>query len=146
MHRYSYTLKKFPRDANELAILSDNTKAISEMRFNLTLNLARCYRKLEQYETSIDLCSKAINIKENSYEAFYSRARAKRDLKEYKSALDDLYIAYKLCSTNSDIKKLINKISEEMNSESSASSLKRRVKNHKYSTISKNQLIESPPL
>ena len=47
LHRYSYTLKKFPKDPSELAILPDNVKAIIEMKFNLLLNLARCHRKLQ---------------------------------------------------------------------------------------------------
>jgi len=47
MHRYSYTLKKFPKDPSELAILPENVKAIVEMKFNLMLNLARCHRKLQ---------------------------------------------------------------------------------------------------
>lgn len=82
LHRYSYTLKKFPRDPSELAVLPENVKAIVEMKFNLLLNLARCHRKLNEYQASIELCSKAIEIRQDSYEAFYSRARAKRDLKQ----------------------------------------------------------------
>ena len=35
--------------------------------------------------------------------------------REYHSALDDLEIASKLCPTNSDLKKLKNKINEEIN-------------------------------
>jgi ankyrin repeat protein len=49
LHRYSYTLKKFPKDPSELAILPDNVKAIIEMKFNLLLNLARCHRKLQVF-------------------------------------------------------------------------------------------------
>ncbi len=143
MNCYSHTLKKIPTDAKVIASMPDDLKVINEMRFNLTLNLARCHRKLEKFETSIELCSKAIAIKENSYEAFYSRARAKRDLKHYKSALDDLYIAYKLCSTNSDIKKLIGKINEELNYESSFSGLQRSEKN---SLESSNNFTQSPPV
>lgn len=81
LHRYSYTLKKFPKNPSELAILPENVKAIVEMKFNLLLNLARCHRKLQDFESSVELCSKAIELKSDSYEAFYSRARAKRDLK-----------------------------------------------------------------
>jgi tetratricopeptide (TPR) repeat protein len=81
LHRYSYTLKKFPRDAGELAVLPENVGAIVEMKFNLLLNLARCHRKLAEYQASVELCSRAIEIRQDSYEAFYSRARAKRDLK-----------------------------------------------------------------
>jgi hypothetical protein len=62
-------------------VTPDNVKAVIEMKFNLLLNLARCHRKLEDNESSIDLCTKAIELKNDSYEAFYSRARAKRDLK-----------------------------------------------------------------
>ena len=49
LHRYSYTLKKFPKDPNELAVTPDNIKAVIEMKFNLLLNLARCHRKLEVF-------------------------------------------------------------------------------------------------
>jgi tetratricopeptide (TPR) repeat protein len=108
--RYAYTLKKFPVDTKNLTI---EQEAIKEMKFNLLLNSARCNRKLEEYQTSIDFCTAAIELKNDSHEAFYSRARAKRDLKEFESALDDLEVAAQLCPTNSDIKKLKKKIKEE---------------------------------
>ena len=62
-------------------MLPENVMAIIEMKFNLLLNLARCHRKLQDFESSIELCTKAIDLKSDSYEAYYSRARAKRDLK-----------------------------------------------------------------
>jgi len=64
-------------------------------------------------------------------------------LRSYESALDDLNIASKLCTTNNDIKKLINKIHEEINGKSNNSTLKRKDKENKQS---KNYLIESSPL
>ena len=59
----------------------------------------------------------------------------------YESALEDLSVASKLCTTNNDIKKLINKIHEEINGKSNNSTLKRKDKQQ-----SKNYLIESSPL
>ena len=81
-----------------------------DLKFNLFLNLARCQRKLNEFENSIELCSKALEMKSNSFEAYYTRARAKRDSMQYETALNDLYEAEKLNGTNSDIKKLIVKI------------------------------------
>ncbi|RMZ96173.1 TANC2 isoform X5 [Brachionus plicatilis] len=126
LHRYSYTLKKFPKDPTELAVNADNVKAILEMKFNILLNLSRCYRKLQNKtyikmimcELHFALIYLKINRKiykrlnrsllkwNDSYEAFYSRARAKRDLRMFESALEDLMIADKLCyGENPDIKK-----------------------------------------
>ncbi|CAF0926663.1 unnamed protein product [Brachionus calyciflorus] len=153
LHRYSYTLKKFPKDPNELAVMPENVKAIIEMKFNLLLNLSRCYRKLHNYECSIDLCSKAIELKNDSYEAFYSRARAKRDLKIYESALDDLFIAERLCiGDSSDIKKLIIKIRDEMKYNSTLKKdstiyySQSRVQHQQHDQLLDPNMIESPPL
>ena len=85
-----------------------------DLKFNLFLNLARCQRKLNEFENSIELCSKALEMKSNSFEAYYTRARAKRDSMQYETALNDLYEAEKLNGTNSDIKKLIVKIKEDL--------------------------------
>ncbi|RMZ96171.1 TANC2-like isoform X2 [Brachionus plicatilis] len=179
LHRYSYTLKKFPKDPTELAVNADNVKAILEMKFNLLLNLSRCYRKLQililllkklfkkililiiiffdsfmlaflvNFECSIDLCTKAIELKNDSYEAFYSRARAKRDLRMYESALEDLTVADKLCyGENPDIKKLIGKIKDEHNLKD-ASKLYYKQRNDQYlhcAEIFDSSMIESPPL
>ncbi len=81
LYRYTYALKKLPNDEkmnNES--INENLKVMfQDIKFNLYLNLSRCQRKLNEFENSIDLCTKALEIKYNSFEAFYTRARAKRD-------------------------------------------------------------------
>ena len=53
--------------------------SFQDLKYNLYLNLARCHRKLNEFENSIELCNKALDLKPKSFEAFYTRARAKRD-------------------------------------------------------------------
>ena len=108
--------------------------SFQELKFNLYLNLARSQRKLNDYESSIELCAKALDIKPNSFEAYYTRARAKRDGTSYESALDDLYEAEKLNPMNQDIKKLISKIKEDQHKIHSGGSTKStKPRHHKFS-------------
>jgi hypothetical protein len=67
-------------------------------------------------------------------------------LRQYESALDDLAIASKLCSTNADIKKLINKITDEMNGKcSNHSTLKANKEKEKEKEKSKKNKEEGTP-
>jgi hypothetical protein len=69
--------------------------------------------------------------------------------------LEDLFIASKLCPENSDVKKLISKINDEINLKSSSSTLKKKDK-HSANVVKKHQqqpqqqhqtyIIESAPL
>lgn len=94
LHRYTYALKKFPNQntlnlptqmqQQKFHFQTDSfylnvEQTLIEFKFNLYLNLSRCQRKLNNYENSIEFCNKALSIKSNSYEAYYARARAKRD-------------------------------------------------------------------
>ena len=82
MYRYTYALKKLPYDEkikNNNTISDSLRMSFQDLKYNLYLNLARCHRKLNEFENSIELCNKALDLKPKSFEAFYTRARAKRD-------------------------------------------------------------------
>lgn len=60
-----------------------------------------------------EFASKALELKPKSYEAFYARARAKRNSRQFLAALADLQEAVKLCPTNQEIKRLLARVEEE---------------------------------
>lgn len=60
-----------------------------------------------------EFASKALELKPKSYEAFYARARAKRNSRQFAAALADLQEAVKLCPTNQEIKRLLARVEEE---------------------------------
>ncbi|XP_053388257.1 protein TANC2-like isoform X2 [Mercenaria mercenaria] len=106
--RYQYALKKFPQED-----FGDDYKTFKEVKLNLMLNLSRCKRKMNDCEGAIELATKALELKPKCFEAYYARARAKRDHRMYASAMDDLNEALKLAPTNRELQRLLVRVRDE---------------------------------
>ncbi|XP_033612186.1 protein TANC1 isoform X7 [Fukomys damarensis] len=106
--RYQYALRKFPREG-----LGEDMRPFNELRVSLYLSLSRCRRKTNDFGMAEEFASKALELKPKSYEAFYARARAKRNSRQFVAALADLQEAVKLCPTNQEIKRLLARVEEE---------------------------------
>ncbi|XP_048339546.1 protein TANC1 isoform X1 [Sphaerodactylus townsendi] len=106
--RYQYALRKFPRES-----FGEEIKAFNELRVSLYLNLSRCRRKTNDFGMADEFASKALDLKPTSYEAYYARARAKRNSRQFHAALSDLREAIKLCPGNQEIKRLLARVDEE---------------------------------
>ncbi|XP_061464687.1 protein TANC1 isoform X2 [Rhineura floridana] len=106
--RYQYALRKFPRES-----FGEEMKAFSELRVSLYLNLSRCRRKTNDFGMAEEFATKALDLKPTSYEAYYARARAKRNSRQFHAALGDLREAIKLCPGNQEIKRLLTRVEEE---------------------------------
>ncbi|XP_074653753.1 protein TANC2-like [Tubulanus polymorphus] len=108
-HRYHYALKKFPSDTAGV----DDSRTFRDLKINLFLNLSRCKRKMGEAPTAIELASKALDMKPQSFEGFYARARAKRDNGMYDAALEDLMEAMKIQPSNRELRRLLVRVKEE---------------------------------
>ncbi|XP_019312753.2 protein TANC1 isoform X9 [Panthera pardus] len=106
--RYQYALRKFPREG-----FGEDMRPFNELRVSLYLNLSRCRRKTNDFGMAEEFASKALELKPKSYEAFYARARAKRNSRQFAAALADLREAVKLCPTNQEIRRLVARVEEE---------------------------------
>ncbi|KAM5152648.1 protein TANC1 isoform 2-T2 [Mantella aurantiaca] len=106
--RYQYALRKFPREG-----FGEEMKAFNELRVSLYLNLSRCRRKTNDFGMAEELATKALELKPKCYEAYYARARAKRNSRQFIAALADLNEALKLCPNNLEIKRLLARVEEE---------------------------------
>ncbi|XP_035997991.1 protein TANC2 isoform X3 [Fundulus heteroclitus] len=106
--RYQYALKKFPREG-----FSEDLKTFRELKVSLFLNLSRCRRKMNDFGMAEEFATKALELKPKSYEAYYSRARAKRSSRQFPEALEDLNEAIKLCPNNREIQRLLQRVEEE---------------------------------
>uniref|UniRef100_A0A8C5PNU2 Tetratricopeptide repeat, ankyrin repeat and coiled-coil containing 1 n=1 Tax=Leptobrachium leishanense TaxID=445787 RepID=A0A8C5PNU2_9ANUR len=106
--RYQYALRKFPREG-----FGEEMKAFNELRVSLYLNLSRCRRKTNDFGMAEELASKALELKPKCYEAYYARARAKRNSRQFVAALADLHEALKLCPNNQEILRLLSRVEEE---------------------------------
>ncbi|XP_058520499.1 protein TANC1 isoform X3 [Ochotona princeps] len=106
--RYQYALRKFPREG-----FGEDMRPFNELRVSLYLNLSRCRRKTNDFGMAEEFASKALEMKPKSYEAFYARARAKRNSRQFAAALADLQEAVKLCPGNQEIKRLLARVEEE---------------------------------
>ncbi|NXP02483.1 TANC1 protein, partial [Thinocorus orbignyianus] len=106
--RYQYALRKFPREG-----FGEEMKAFNELRVSLYLNLSRCRRKTNDFGMAEEFATKALDLKPKSYEAYYARARAKRNSRKLLAALADLREATQLCPGNQEIKRLLARVEEE---------------------------------
>ncbi|XP_010143258.1 PREDICTED: protein TANC1, partial [Buceros rhinoceros silvestris] len=106
--RYQYALRKFPREG-----FGEEMKAFNELRVSLYLNLSRCRRKTNDFGMAEEFATKALDLKPRSYEAYYARARAKRNSRKLLAALADLREATQLCPSNPEIKRLLARVEEE---------------------------------
>ncbi|KAM4627060.1 protein TANC1 [Discoglossus pictus] len=106
--RYQYALRKFPREG-----FGEEMKAFNELRVSLYLNMSRCRRKTNDFGMAEEFASKALELKPKCYEAYYARARAKRNSRQFVAALADLHEALKLCPNNQEIKRLLSRVEEE---------------------------------
>ncbi|KAJ8284474.1 hypothetical protein COCON_G00033240 [Conger conger] len=110
--RYQYALKKFPREG-----FSEDLKTFRELKVSLLLNLSRCRRKMNDFGMAEEFATKALELKPNSYEAYYARARAKRSSRQFAEALEDLNEAMKQCPNNREIQRLLQRVEEECRQE-----------------------------
>ncbi|GFR94297.1 protein TANC2, partial [Elysia marginata] len=106
--RYQYALKKFPRESS-----ADEAMTFKELRLNFLLNLSRCKRKMNDLQSAIDLSTKALEMRPSCFEAFYARARAKRDNRQYAAAQQDLMEALHLAPKNRELQRLLTRVKEE---------------------------------
>ena len=62
----------------------------------------------------MDLATKALEMKPGCFEAYYARARAKRDSGTYAEALLDLVEALRLAPRNRELQRLLSRVQEEV--------------------------------
>ncbi|CAM9631042.1 unnamed protein product [Lampetra planeri] len=106
--RYQYALKKLPREA-----LSEDQQNFTDLKVTVYLNLSRCRRKMNDFGIAEEFATKALELKPDSFEAFYARARAKRSSRQFSEALLDLREAVRLCPGNREIQRLLMRVEEE---------------------------------
>ena len=85
----------------------------------ICLNLAAVRIKLKNYKKAIDLCNEVIKEDKNNAKAYYRKAQAQKELKDYDSALESITKAETLSqdkgiiSLRIEIKKLLHKENEK---------------------------------
>ncbi|XP_065582552.1 protein TANC2-like isoform X2 [Artemia franciscana] len=113
-HRYHYALKKLPAITDFSSSDKQHSEAFVQLRFHLLLNLARCKRKSEESSEAVDLTTEAIALKPSAFEAYYLRARARRDIGQISNAISDLAEATRLAPQVKEVKKLLISAREEL--------------------------------
>jgi len=111
--RFQYALKKFPPVEEYGGI--DYQSTYQQLQVHLTLNLARCKRKLGELNESIKIATQVLLLRPDSYEALYVRAKARRDLGHLEEAMADLSEAVKVAPAGRDVmvRKVLLKAKEE---------------------------------
>ncbi|CAH1176220.1 unnamed protein product [Phaedon cochleariae] len=118
-HRYQYALKKFPTEDQ-----AEHNKTFNQLKINFLLNYSRCKRKLNEPEDAVELANQVIEMKPDSYEAFYARSKAKIDMRMYESALSDVKESQRRAPSQGSEMKVLNCLLEEIaNKMSSARSI-----------------------
>ncbi|XP_072382965.1 protein TANC2 isoform X2 [Diabrotica undecimpunctata] len=133
-HRYQYALKKFPTEDQD-----EHNKTFKQLKINFLLNFSRCKRKLGESQEAIELANLVIELKPESYEAYYARAKAKLDQNKYESALHDVKEAQKRAPPQGSEIKILNYLLEDITTRMSSS---RSLSNRRNVAISVDTLHE----
>ena len=72
--------------------------------------LSQLFLSYHWQDVFIVISGKALEICPNSFEAYYARARAKRDNRQYSSALSDLRQALTLAPQNRELRRLLLRV------------------------------------
>ncbi|KAL1461449.1 hypothetical protein WDU94_013348 [Cyamophila willieti] len=107
-HRYNYALNKFPP-------VEDLDSTFHQLRLNFLLNHSRCKRKMDEPQEAVELATKVLKLKPDSYEAYYARAKAYLDLKMIPEAQSDLQEALSLLPpANHEVRRVLLRLREEI--------------------------------
>ncbi|KAI5748263.1 hypothetical protein M8J77_023609 [Diaphorina citri] len=107
-HRYHYALNKFPP-------VEDLDPTFRQLRLNFLLNHSRCKRKMDEPQEAVELATKVLKLKPDSYEAYYARAKAYLDLKMIEAAQCDLQEALSLLPpSNHEVRRVLLRLREEI--------------------------------
>ncbi|KAG5879492.1 hypothetical protein JTB14_026360 [Gonioctena quinquepunctata] len=133
-HRYQYALKKFPADDQ-----AEHNKTFQHLKINFLLNFSRCKRKLNEPQEAVELANQVLEMKPESYEAYFAKAKAKLDMNMFESALHDVKEAQRRIPPqgNSD-SKVLNYLQEEITMKMSS----RNLSNQRDFSISSDILHE----
>ncbi|CAH1182734.1 unnamed protein product [Phyllotreta striolata] len=132
-HRYQYALKKFPTEDQ-----GEHNKPFRQLKINFLLNFSRCKRKLGELHEAIELVNLVIELKPESYEAYYARAKAKLDLNKFESALYDVKEALNRAPKCGNERKILGYLLEDITTRMSGKNLS----NRKYMAVSVDTLHE----
>lgn len=95
---------------------------------------------LQDANEAVELANEALEMKPESYEAYYARAKAKLDLKLYESSLQDVKEAVKLAPThNAEVRKVLIYLQEDIVNKMSSTG---RISNHRDLAVSVDTLHE----
>ena len=92
-----------------------------QLNIHLLLNLSRCRRKSGQFEEALDLANKVLHIQPANFEAYYAKAKAHKAAGRLHAALQDLTEALRIAPQHREVHKVILKIKDEINSQTSSS-------------------------
>merc|ERR1719233_2311066 len=110
-HRYSYAIKRLPRDK------SGWEETFTQLEIPLFLNLSRCERRQGHHSNAANLASQVVSSHPLCFEAFIARAKALKAMGMMKEALVDYSAALEIVPNNRDIERSLRKLKEEMGSE-----------------------------
>ena len=120
-HRYQYALRKLPTVVTNTAIKGVTKMTFDQLNIHLLLNLSRCRRKSGQFEEALDLANKVLHIQPANFEAYYAKAKAHKAAGRLHAALQDLTEALRIAPQHREVHKVILKIKDEINSQTSSS-------------------------
>ncbi|XP_050543251.1 protein TANC2 isoform X2 [Daktulosphaira vitifoliae] len=107
-YRYTYALNKFPTE-------NEQDPTFKQLQINFYLNTSRCKRKLNEVTEAVEFAEKVIKLRPTSYEAYYARAKALKDLRRFEDALADIKEAVRLVPPgSSDIRHVLFRLKDDI--------------------------------
>ena len=120
-HRYQYALRKLPTVVSNTTIKGVTKLTFDQLNIHLLLNLSRCKRKVGHPEEALDLANKVLHLQPSNFEAYYAKAKAHKAAGRLHAALGDLTEALRIAPQHREVHRVILKIKEDINSQTSSS-------------------------
>lgn len=90
----------------------DDEVEVKQVKLSLYLNLAQCYIKLENWDSTLRNCDEALTIDSNNPKALFRRSVVWEAKKEYEKALDDLRRAGEINPQDAMIVKAVDRVTK----------------------------------
>ena len=126
--RYQYAVKRVPQ------VTGHHKPVFDQLRVHLLLNLARCRRKMFDFQDAIRLASQVLEIQPGSYQGLHARAKAHHANGDLHLAVSDLTAAVRMAPDNRELHRILIGLKQEMVAKASLQSDNKSDKSHDSSS------------
>mmetsp|Transcript_113555 Transcript_113555/g.222668 ORF Transcript_113555/g.222668 Transcript_113555/m.222668 type:complete len:229 (-) Transcript_113555:83-769(-) len=102
------------RSCSANKVPAEHVQAVRTLKQSTHLNMAACYLKTQEHGKCLNACTKALKADAPTCKAYFRRAQAQREMKNFDEAKLDLEEAKKLDPDNAAVKQEFHRLSQAL--------------------------------